>query len=416
MKKSFTLLLLTLMVSVAFYSTTIINWTFEDATKRAAVYDNITFKYPGYSADSGIAGNINNRIVNTLHGPTYYATQPWPFGSGGINTYAMSSTSWTNGIWSKYWEIDFTTLGYKNLLISSIQRSSSTGPRNFRMQYSLNESMWTDVPGANITVANDYTTGVLNNHALPTACDDQTTVYLRWIMTSNTSVNNSTVDNAGSSRIDEVMITGEPITLPVELSSFTVMLDHQNHPRLTWVTQSETGVVGFHVLRAEDKDLSVAHTVSPLIPATNTAQQQTYTYADADLHTTGLYFYWLQSSDLDGSSAFHGPLSFYFDSSGNGSAPEIPLQNSLGPIYPNPFNPFAFIPFYLAVPSAVEIRIYNPRGQLVRSFDLGVQECGAQRLNWDGKDGQGRDLGSGIYFVTLHAGKDSLRCKALLLK
>lgn len=246
---------------------------------------------------------------------------------------------------------------------------------------------------------------------LPIECNNQSVVQLRF---ASREVSGS--GNRPSFAFDNISITGNDIPLPVELSAFTILPDHQNHPRLTWVTQSETGVVGFHVLRAEDKDLSVAQIVSPLIPATNTAQQQTYSYTDADLHTTDLYFYWLQSSDLDGSSAFHGPLSFYFDSSGNGSAPEIPLQTSLGPIYPNPFNPIAFIPFYLATPAEVEIQVYDSRGQLVRRLDLGVQQSGAQRLNWDGKDGQGRDLGSGIYCVTLHAGKDSLRCKAMLLK
>ncbi len=303
--------------------------------------------------------------------------------------------------------------------IASIIVSNTTGLTDFGTQY-LSAKVTYD-PGTNrweLFVRNDGTSAFVDPLS-GTLVSQGTAIDNTYTSTSLPYMGaywQGSTDANKYAYFDNVTVQVQDNTLPVELSAFTVTPDHQNHPRLTWVTQSETGVVGFHVLRAEDKDLSVAHTVSPLIPAANTAQQQTYTYTDVDLHTTGLYYYWLQSSDLDGSSAFHGPLSFYFDSSGNGSAPEIPLQTSLGPIYPNPFNPIAFIPFYLATPAEVEIQVYDSRGQLVRRLDLGVQQSGAQRLNWDGKDGQGRDLGSGIYCVTLHAGKDSLRCKAMLLK
>ena len=394
--------------------TVLVNWNFDNAAKRALVYDNATFQNPGYSADAGITGNVDAQIINTLHGPIYFSTLPWPLRTEG--NYAMNSTSWTSGMGTKYWGISITTIGYYNLHISSAQRSSNTGPRDFKVQYSLDEEAWTDVPNSNITVANNFTTGVLSNVPLPEACANKPLIYLRWIMRTNVSVDLASVTDLGTSRIDDFLVIGDPITLPIELSSFTVTLDPHNHPQLTWVTQSETGVLGFYVLRADANDLSNAQVVSPLIPATNTSQQQTYVYTDADPSDNGTYYYWLQNSDFDGSSSFHGPVTVFYDSSGGVAPPDIPLKTELKGVYPNPFNPLVFIPYSLATPENVSFCIYNSRGQLVRRIDPGSHTPGEHVLQWDGTDARGQSLAGGIYCIRMQAGQDILQRKAVLLK
>ncbi|MEZ5109768.1 MAG: hypothetical protein R2829_12480 [Bacteroidia bacterium] len=75
------------------------------------------------------------------------------------------------------------TQNYFDLTVSSKQRSSNTGPRDFKLQYKIGAGgTWTDVSGATVTVANDFTSGVLSNVALPAECDNQSSVYLRWIV------------------------------------------------------------------------------------------------------------------------------------------------------------------------------------------------------------------------------------------
>ena len=66
----------------------------------------------------------------------------------------------------------------------------------------------TPVPAAPaIIVADNFTTGVLSNIVLPVACENQASVFFRWIMTTNTSVALGVVGAGGSSRIDDVNIT-----------------------------------------------------------------------------------------------------------------------------------------------------------------------------------------------------------------
>lgn len=154
------------------------------------------------TADGGILANVSATI--STQGGTSAITY-----SAGATTEAASATGWDGGNGTKYWEINFDATNYYSLAFSSKQRSSGTGPRDFKVQYKIGSGgTWTDVTGGAVTVGNDFTTGVLTDIALPTACDNQSSVYLRWIMTSNTSVGNGTVASTGTSRMDDLFVTG----------------------------------------------------------------------------------------------------------------------------------------------------------------------------------------------------------------
>ncbi|MBN2542231.1 discoidin domain-containing protein [bacterium] len=176
-----------------------INWTFEDATKRAAAETLADISQ--YTPDVG-SGTIN--LIGAVFGPPNYFTQ----GSEGTGTYAAHSNAWNDGTDTKYWQITVSTMDYVNLKLSSKQRSSPTGPRDFKVQYSTDGATWIDIPGTSITVAENFTSGVLDEISLPEDCEGQGPLYLRWIMTSNMSVNGGTVGSLGTNRIDDILLTG----------------------------------------------------------------------------------------------------------------------------------------------------------------------------------------------------------------
>ena len=135
--------------------------------------------------------------------------------SGGrtTGTSCYSVNGWHGAdVTDKYWLAPFDTTGYSNLkLVSSYQKSSNSGPTNFQLQYSTDNVNWTDVADGSITVKNEFTTGRLLNLDLPAALNNQPTAYLRWIVTDNASVNPGQIQPNGTSRIDEVYISGTPI-------------------------------------------------------------------------------------------------------------------------------------------------------------------------------------------------------------
>jgi hypothetical protein len=203
--------------------------------------------------------------------------------------------------------------------------------------------------------------------------------------------------------------------LPVELTSFFATISNQNKVNLNWVSQTETGLIGYYVLRETENNLSNANVISPLINASNTSQPKAYMYTDTELDVSGTYYYWLQYNGLDGTTGFNGPIEVKYEANSNSSG-DIPLVTSLDNVYPNPFNPIAYIPFSLETQSEVKINIYNTRGQIVKTFDLGTQEKGHHRIIWDGSDNNGSLCGNGIYYLVMQAGKTQCQRKAVLMK
>jgi len=99
----------------------------------------------------------------------------------------------------------------------------------------------------------------------------------------------------------------------------------------------------------------------------------------------------------------------------------VPAETALLHNYPNPFNPETWIPYQLAEPAEVTIRIYAANGTLVRTLALGYQPAGIYRYRsraayWDGKNAVGESVASGVYFYTLTAGDFTATGKMLIRK
>jgi len=83
--------------------------------------------------------------------------------------------------------------------------------------------------------------------------------------------------------------------------------------------------------------------------------------------------------------------------------------------YPNPFNPTTTIPYFINERTEVQILVVNILGQKIRSLFSGMKNPGSYTIDWDGKDGSGRSVSSGIYFYHLEAGNFSQTRKMILL-
>jgi len=267
-------------------------------------------------------------------------------------------------------------------------------------------SSWVDVPLIPVS-GNNYTATIPANAF---AAGDSILYVIRA-----KDVNGNEHDEPLNGRHDPFWLYAIAPQTPVELSSFTASISATNFVNLTWVTQSETGVSGFYVLRNTMDDLATAVTLNELIPATNTSQLQTYMYQDNELYEDGTYWYWLQNLDIDGTVDFHGPISVVWTNDGS-DIPNIQLVTELRAVYPNPFNPRAYIPFSLKESATVNFEIYNSRGQLVRRIPIGDKAAGHHQTEWDGRDDQGRDCSTGVYHIHMTAGTESFFRKAVLLK
>ncbi len=204
-------------------------------------------------------------------------------------------------------------------------------------------------------------------------------------------------------------------TLPVELSSFTAV-QTSNFARINWITQSETDLLGYNVYREETGNVSEGLRVnSSIITAMNQSITTSYSFTDEEVEMDHTYFYWLESIELDGTTDFHGPVSVTLQGGGGeDDPPEIPMATALSQNYPNPFNPTTTIRFSVKEDEVATLEIFNLKGQKVQSYSEFTS--GSHSVTWNGKDGNGDPIASGVYFYKLKTDSFLDIKKMLLMK
>jgi hypothetical protein len=137
--------------------------------------------------------------------------------------------------------------------------------------------------------------------------------------------------------------------------------------------------------------------------------------------TTEIYSFY--DFDVEGWESFTYKLSAQFAS---GSVTEIdsikisskePLNITLSPNFPNPFNSETTIIFGLNSPQKVTLKIFDISGKLVRTLIDGQQlDARFHHILWDGLNNQNQTISSGTYFLSLTANGSHKTMKMLHLK
>jgi hypothetical protein len=99
-----------------------------------------------------------------------------------------------------------------------------------------------------------------------------------------------------------------------------------------------------------------------------------------------------------------------------------PIDNGELRAFPNPFNPSTTLVLRVANPGWNEvdthttISIYSPVGQKVRDLFDGEIPPGENRFTWDGKDGRGDLVASGVYFAIAKTKTTTYKTKLVLVQ
>jgi len=83
---------------------------------------------------------------------------------------------------------------------------------------------------------------------------------------------------------------------------------------------------------------------------------------------------------------------------------------------PNPFNPDMSVDYALAEGTHVTVRAYDSSGRIVGTLVSGYRLAGKHSIAWDGRNEDGRELGSGVYFIRVETAKGEPTTKAVLLR
>ena len=121
---------------------------------------------------------------------------------------------------------------------------------------------------------------------------------------------------------------------------------------------------------------------------------ENYRVLDSEVAPGITYYSRLEALDRTGSREFFGPVSARFEPRGN-----KPILNRA---FPNPFrSATTTIPFTLASPGKVSIRVLDLAGREVRILLNGIREAGDQSISWNGRNQRGELVQAGMYLYQL---------------
>jgi len=158
---------------------------------------------------------------------------------------------------------------------------------------------------------------------------------------------------------------------------------------LHWGPNHETDLAGYRLY----KGASAGFTPGPgnlvvALPDTG--------YADAG--AAGFY-YKLSAVDIHGNESSFALLT----PSGTTAVGELPAELSFSGAAPNPIREDTIIRWALPRSERVRLEIVDPAGRVVRRLLDGVQPAGNREALWNARDGAGRTVPSGIYFIRFEA-------------
>jgi hypothetical protein len=211
----------------------------------------------------------------------------------------------------------------------------------------------------------------------------------------------------------------ETAILPVELSNFSAVMTAEQGVKIDWATQSETGILGYNILRSELEEIESAQRINPDLITQNSSgsNHAEYSYSDTEFVQDRTYYYWLESLEIDGNIHFYGPLLVDTSEELPGeNTPDADMVTNLENAFPNPFNPDTTISYSLAEKGRVRIDIFNIKGQLLCTYEKSHDSAGRFTFNWDGKNDKGASVASGILFYRMTTGSYSTTKKMVLIK
>ena len=107
------------------------------------------------------------------------------------------------------------------------------------------------------------------------------------------------------------------------------------------------------------------------------------------------------STVIEGGSVVIHTSSGFLSASAPSSESGVPVRNAPFQNAPNPFNPHTTLSFTLAEAGRISLRVYNVRGELVKTLKNEWLPPGGYSTDWNGTDDGGRAVSSGAYFALI---------------
>jgi len=164
------------------------------------------------------------------------------------------------------------------------------------------------------------------------------------------------------------------------------------------------------VVERADRDIPVwrARTPEPMLPDSS----GWFRFLDAEVEPGAEYLYRFRTLFAPQTFVLFGPYEAKYE-------PEAPARLALWPVRPNPLRSggdAAILRVDLPRGSPVRLDVFDAAGRHVRSLVDGTLPAGAHRIRWDGRDGGGRSLPSGSYWLRLWTREGRRSVRAVIVR
>ena len=167
--------------------------------------------------DSGYAMSMEGgRIYASVSG-TDLRKLEWSKGEYGEAGLQPAMTGGTKNPWGNgaYLETRVCTEGYENVTFSAHIGATNKGPRDYKLQYSVDGTTFKDIAGATFTVtANKTLFAAFDNVALPADTANCSMLYIRITVASNMLVNGTAGligSTGGETAVNHIKVCATPI-------------------------------------------------------------------------------------------------------------------------------------------------------------------------------------------------------------
>ena len=188
-------------------------------------------------------------------------------------------------------------------------------------------------------------------------------------------------------------------SLPRLTSLTTVVKDGNSVIRAHWNRfATDTTIAGYNLYRGPSEG-------GPFLRL-NAATITDTSYGDSDVNSGETWHYCVSAvNGTDTCFESHRSNVLSCTAGGIGGGPGTIAAGALALALPapNPFSRRTVIRYQLSMPGGVGLRMYNAAGQSVRTIVDRAGTPGAHAAEWDGRDGAGRRVASGVYYVRLLA-------------
>ncbi len=368
-------------------------WSSHDVSDNIQ-YKNISYDDVTTSADVGFSGQIKHGSMENLTFNNCHSTGENTDGGMILETSVRDSLSMIKC------SITNCTVNGLNPVIQINNYGSSTPRMNISNMLISNNS--TPYIVANI-FSNKYTTGTFSNNSIVnnTASGFVTELSGKWKVANSIFYNNQPME----------------INIP-STNTFPTIIDFSNNLIDNYPQSIAIGSPSIANFVQGNIDANPSFAGTDITDPMSYLLNYNSPCIDAGTpDTTGLY---LPFADLYGNPRIYNGIIDIGCFEWNGTATQdnnipAPNSNTLS-IYPNPFRQHTNISYTLEKASDVVLEVFNTKGQRVKKLVNAKQAKGEQVMQWDGKDDNGKQVTSGIYFVHIQQGSLHRSHKMILVR